>query len=183
MAKISVEAYDGWGVRVYWDHTSCCNTYARENYIHMEGNHAFFKALAMQLVYFAGNDFNLPTGTHVHYDEAFGHRYLGPELVVEVIPDKESALNLDASESLIIHVDVPSNLNELFGSWNAEAEITVTYDASVCLLANRQGLMFIATALLFLLENNNTEIFIPCKDECLDGWRGQGLAFSLIDNV
>ena len=183
MANISVEAYDGAGLRVYWDNTSCCNTYVQENYIYFEGNHAFFRALLMQLIYFAGNDFNLPTGSHVHYDESLGHRYLGPELVIEVIPDEESAMDLDTSEPLIIHVDVPSNLNKLFESWNAKAEVIVTYDLGIYLLANRQGLMFIATALLFLLENNNAQIFIPSKDECLDGWRGQGLAFSLIDNV
>lgn len=78
---VDIPQYDGNGLDIIWDAGSKYTINVQENNVVISANQSGLVSLAKQMLYMAHN--NLPTGSHVHYDDFFTKVNNGLDLVIE----------------------------------------------------------------------------------------------------
>ena len=180
MALILVDVCDGSCYTEYFDEQAECTISWDGESVRIQGNKEYFTLLARQMIYFSCNDFCLPFGAHVHYDEFTHIGCHGIELVLEVIRAQPRDIVLDDSEELCVEVTIPKCIEELYTRQPSGASVRVECNAqSVYILGNADGLIFIATALLFLIENGGNGTDLCCAEGLLAFWNGNAITFAL----
>ena len=180
MPTFFVDVCNGYCFTEYFDDRASCNIVHRENSIHVKGNAHFFYLLAKQMLYFACNDFSVPYGSHVHYEKTRHIGHHGLELILEVIRIQSQNIVLDADEGIHVKVDIPQYVDELYKRWHDNTKVYIKSDAqTVHILGDANGLIFIATVLLFMAENGDVGDGFCCEERRLTGWQGNTVIFTV----